>query len=131
MRHSSNLSQRWIPNPLSHQGIPQPLFFMDTPVAYGLSQVLNQSHSGDLLHICDNTVSFNLLGWGSNLHLYSDPSHCSQILNSLHHSKNASSMLCFCLLFRATPVAYGGSQVRGQIRATATGLHHSHSNTGF
>ena len=30
--------------------------------------------------------------------------------------------------FRAVPVAYGGSQARGQIRAVAAGLHHSHSN---
>ena len=28
----------------------------------------------------------------------------------------------------AAPAAYGGSQARGQIRATAAGLHHSHSN---
>ena len=35
----------------------------------------------------------------------------------------------FCL-FRAAPVAYGGSQTRGQIRAVAAGLYHSHSNTG-
>ena len=34
------------------------------------------------------------------------------------------------LLFRATYVAYGSSQVRGQIGTAATGLHHSHSNTG-
>ena len=27
-------------------------------------------------------------------------------------------------------MAYGGSQAGGLIRATATGLHHSHSNTG-
>ena len=33
-------------------------------------------------------------------------------------------------LFRATPLAYGGSQIRGQIEATAAGLHHSHSNMG-
>ena len=26
-------------------------------------------------------------------------------------------------------MAYGGSQARGQIRATAAGLHHSHSNS--
>ena len=31
-------------------------------------------------------------------------------------------------LFRATPEAYGGSQARGLIGATATGLRHSHSN---
>uniref|UniRef100_A0A8D2BNR0 Heparan-alpha-glucosaminide N-acetyltransferase n=1 Tax=Sus scrofa TaxID=9823 RepID=A0A8D2BNR0_PIG len=34
------------------------------------------------------------------------------------------------LLFRATPATYGSSQARGQIRAAAAGLHHSHSNTG-
>ena len=42
----------------------------------------------------------------------------------------------FCLFFfffffvfsRAAPVAYGGSQARGLIRAVAAGLHHSHSN---
>ena len=36
---------------------------------------------------------------------------------------------CF-LLFRAPPVAYGGSQARGRIGARAAGLHYSHSNTG-
>ena len=34
----------------------------------------------------------------------------------------------FILLFRATPAAYGGSQARGLIRATAAGLPHSYSN---
>ena len=28
-------------------------------------------------------------------------------------------------IFRATPTAYGGSQARGLVGATATGLHHS------
>ena len=35
--------------------------------------------------------------------------------------------VCF-LLFRAAPAADGGSQAWGQIRATAAGLHHRHSN---
>ena len=35
----------------------------------------------------------------------------------------------FCL-FRATPVACGSSQARGQIGAAAAVLHHSHSNAG-
>ena len=35
----------------------------------------------------------------------------------------------FCL-FRAAPVAHGGSQARSQIRAVAATLHHSHSNAG-
>ena len=34
------------------------------------------------------------------------------------------------LAFRAAAMAYGGSQTRGPIRATAAGLHHSHSNEG-
>ena len=36
----------------------------------------------------------------------------------------------FICLFRVTLMAYGGSQARGWIRATASGLHHSHSNMG-
>ena len=36
----------------------------------------------------------------------------------------------FFNLFRATPIAYGSSQARGQIRAVAASLHHSHSNAG-
>ena len=32
------------------------------------------------------------------------------------------------LLFMTAPAAYGGPQARGRIRATAAGLHHSHSN---
>ena len=31
-------------------------------------------------------------------------------------------------LFQGHTAAYGGSQARGRIRATAAGLHHSHSN---
>ena len=44
--------------------------------------------------------------------------------------KTQTMFWCFVLfcLFRATPVAYGGSQARGLIRATAAPLHHSHSN---
>ena len=34
------------------------------------------------------------------------------------------------IFLRASLVTYGGSQVRGQIGAVATSLHHSHSNTG-
>ena len=34
------------------------------------------------------------------------------------------------VFFRAVPTAYGDSQARDLFRATAAGLHHSHSNTG-
>ena len=43
-----------------------------------------------------------------------------------------SGMSCFvlfvCLLFRAALEAYGGSQARGQVGATAAGLRQSHNN---
>ena len=35
----------------------------------------------------------------------------------------------FLFFFRVTPTAYGGSQARGPIRAVATDLHHSHTNS--
>ena len=38
-------------------------------------------------------------------------------------------LVCLCL-FRATSTAYGSSWARGRIRATAAGLHHSHSSVG-
>ena len=38
--------------------------------------------------------------------------------------------LSFVFFFRATSVAYGGSQAGGQIRAVAAALHHSHRNAG-
>ena len=37
-------------------------------------------------------------------------------------------ILFIFLLFRATLAAYGSSQARGQIRAVAASLHHSHKN---
>ena len=40
----------------------------------------------------------------------------------------ASSLSLFFCLFSATPVAYGSSQARDQIRAVAAGRHHSYSN---
>ena len=36
----------------------------------------------------------------------------------------------FFAIFWAAPTAYGGSQARGPIGAVASGLRHSHSNTG-
>ena len=41
-----------------------------------------------------------------------------------------SGLRFFCLCFRVAPMAYGISQARGQIGATAVGLCHSHSNVG-
>ena len=41
-----------------------------------------------------------------------------------------SSFIIIIIIFRATPMVYGGSQARAQIRTAAAGLHHSHSHTG-
>ena len=38
--------------------------------------------------------------------------------------------VCVCVFSKAAPVAYGGSQARGLIRAVAASLCHSHSNAG-
>ena len=40
-----------------------------------------------------------------------------------------SGLLLLFLLFKAAPMAYGGSQARGPIGATAASLHHSQSNS--
>ena len=39
-------------------------------------------------------------------------------------------IFCLFAFSRAAPAAYGSSQARGPIGAVATGLCHSHSNTG-
>ena len=46
---------------------------------------------------------------------------CYGVLNSF----SLSLSLFFCLNFRATASAYGGSHARGQIGAVAAGLYHS------
>ena len=43
---------------------------------------------------------------------------------------NCCSFSFFFIFFTAAPAAYGGSQVNGQIGATAVSLYHSHSNPG-
>ena len=47
-------------------------------------------------------------------------------------TSQVTGVFLFFLLFflRATGVAYGGSEARGGIGATAAGLHHSHNNAG-
>ena len=50
----------------------------------------------------------------------------------LRNPLSLSLFFCFVFVFflRATPMAYRSFQARGRIRATAVGLHHSHSNMG-
>ena len=42
----------------------------------------------------------------------------------------ATFFCCFFVFSRATPVACGGFQARGLIRAVAASLHQSHGNVG-
>lgn len=52
-------------------------------------------------------------------------------LASSHHGVTFNARrITLIFLFRAAPMAYGGSQPRGQIRATALSLHHSPGNVG-
>ena len=54
---------------------------------------------------------------------------CVFLKKCLFRSSALFSFLFFVCIFMVAPVAYGGSQARGQIGAVAIGLHHSHSNT--
>ena len=45
-------------------------------------------------------------------------------------SQDSLFFYLFIYFLRAAPTAYGNSQARGRIGATATGLHHGHSNSG-
>ena len=48
---------------------------------------------------------------------------------SSEDSASSSKIFFFFCLFRATPMAHGGSQGRGRIRATAASLCHSNSHS--
>ena len=55
--------------------------------------------------------------------------HIYLYINKINEQDLSDGFFFFFGLFRATLVAYGGSQARDQIRAIVAGLHHSHSNT--
>ena len=51
--------------------------------------------------------------------------------NYLGDELNTVLFVCVCgVLFKAIPMAYGGSQARCGIRDVAAGLHHRHNNAG-
>ena len=54
------------------------------------------------------------------------------VFTSLHHPVVCRDKAYNCLVFfeGGTPTAYGSSQARGQIRATAASLYLSHNNMG-
>ena len=55
----------------------------------------------------------------------------SLLLNSRVGLLPEYSIMLFFGRGEAAPEAYGSSQARGRIGATAAGLHHSHSNARF
>jgi len=60
------------------------------------------------------------------------PCHSSQYPNQVQvEGNNLVFFLLFFFVFsRAMPMAYGGFQARGLIRAVAASLHQSHSSVG-
>ena len=52
------------------------------------------------------------------------------VLGSLPFHVHFIITIIIIIIFRAAPVAYGGSQARSLIRAAAAGLQHKHSHTG-
>ena len=84
-----------------------------------------------------------VLGWGSDLSCSCNTgsTHCDRLgiepaswycrdpMVSQWELPRSEAFFFFFLLFRVKFVTYGGSQARGQIEATAAGLHYSHSNT--
>ena len=55
--------------------------------------------------------------------------HMNKFKGFLFYFFSKYFLLFIYLLFMAAPMAYGGSQARGWIGATAAGLRHSHSHT--
>ena len=53
----------------------------------------------------------------------------SMLFQDIFREAYVYTCILFSPLFRATPEAYGGSQARGQIRATAIGLFQSNARS--
>ena len=110
--------------------------FMTTPITFGSSQTEGWmwSCSCDLHHSSQQHQLFNSLSEARDqTYILMDT---NLVLNLLRHDGNPrANILSYFIItfffFRAAPAAYGSSQARGQIRAAATGLCHSHSNVGL
>ena len=92
-----------------------------------LGQGSNLSHSCDLHSVVATPDPLtHCAGPGTKLAFW----HCRDTANPLAPQQELLRLFIYLLLFRATPTAYGDSQARSQIRATAAGLRHYHSRTG-
>ena len=92
------------------------------------------SHSLTCASPLKTTRLFQVLGlrsWGKCVYILEwGVEGGRELLHSLIWTILFYYLFIYFLLFRATGAAYGSSQARSQIRATAAGLHHSHSNAG-
>ena len=84
-------------------------------------------------------VLFHSFLWLNNIHMYIffiyssvNDLGCFHVLDIVNSAavNIVVDISFFFLLFRAAPIAYGGSQARGRIRTMAAGLCHSHRNAG-
>ena len=118
---SSELSLLSKLKPCPHETLtPLPLL---RPPPHHLLLVSGSDSSRDLLGVESDCICpsvFRSSHWVSRTQ---GPS----MLQQVSESPSFLLLLLFLFLFRAAPVAYGGSQARGLIGATAAS--HSHSNT--
>ena len=101
-------------------------FLMATPKAYGSSWAKDQIRPQ--LWQCQ-ILQPSVLGWGSNLHLCSNLSCCSQILNPLHHGGNSTKILICRLLGLGGRGQWGKEKLRPRmvLALEAPSEQHNHS----
>ena len=117
-----------------HVGVPrirvesqlQPLAYTTATRTWDFSCICNLHYSSRLTAVPDPRPTEQSEGLNPYPHGYSDPF-------LLSHNRNSLEVLFVCFFFvfclcSAAPMGFGGSQARELIRATAAGLHHSHSN---
>ena len=93
-----------------------------------LGQGLNLSCNWDLHCCCSNTRSFNHCA-GLRIPHAATPTWAAAVGFLTFCTVGGTPNLYIFIFFRASPVACGSSQARGQIGAAAAGLCHSHSST--
>ena len=99
-----------------------------TPVSQERGSRVPRNPNGTLLHHFPSMLCGQVVELTGEVFLI-----CKGELNVPTAQSNPTEFIfyfiSFLWLFRAAPAAYGGPQARGPLRATAAGLHHSHSNT--
>ena len=129
--HSCSLWQQWILNPLS-EARDRTCILKE---ANWMRNLL--SHSGNCrlsLPSRLNTVNSRYYHYPHFTGKEAEAKRSSNLLSLTQQVRPCGSgppvLFIYLLLFRATPMAYGGSQARGRIGATATGLCHNLRNAG-